>query len=62
MFAGMTFTIFDAVATVVNSINRLEPKANSYLSIMCIVMVLKRGKVLYTEKGSIIYYVILYII
>ena len=23
MFAGMTFTIFDAVATVVNSINRL---------------------------------------
>ena len=23
MFAGMTFTIFDAVATVVNNINRL---------------------------------------
>ena len=33
MFAGMTFTIFDAVATVVNSINRLEPKANFHLSI-----------------------------
>ena len=34
MFAGMTFTIFDAVATVVNSINRLESKANCHLSIM----------------------------
>ena len=34
MFAGMTFTIFDAVATVVNSINRLESKANFHLSIM----------------------------
>ena len=37
MFAGMTFTIFDAVATVVNSINRLESKANFYLSIMSII-------------------------